>query len=144
MFNYYSKEEITELRVNDIMPSVFSVVHDDILNSYLKNRYKRINQDERLVLGKNKNGFIFPMHLQLRKLSWNTNDELIFISNVKSTKLRSAPINCIVILEGEIQDVSSSFAWMFFKKSISQMTTKTQNIQCLLPSFFRVIEETEI
>lgn len=62
------------LRVNDIMPDVFSVVHDNILKTYLKNRYKKINQDERSVLGKNKNGYIFPIYLQLRKLSWNTND----------------------------------------------------------------------
>ncbi len=63
-----------DLRVNDIMPSVFSVLHDNILNSFLKNRFKEINQDQRSVFGKNKNGFIFPMLLQLRKLSWNLND----------------------------------------------------------------------
>lgn len=74
MFNFPSKEEMLELRVNDIMPSVYSILHDNILSSFLKNRFKNINQDLRFVFGKNKNGFIFPFLLQLRKLSWNLND----------------------------------------------------------------------
>lgn len=62
------------LRVNDIMPGVYSALHDGILASFLKNRYKEINQDQRFVFGKNNNGFIFPFLLQLRNLSWNIND----------------------------------------------------------------------
>lgn len=81
IFGYSSRNEIVNLRVNDIMPSVISDIHDNILSTYLKNRYKQINQDQRLVFGKNKGGFIFPILLQLRKLSWNVNDELIFIGN---------------------------------------------------------------
>ena len=49
------------LRVNDIMPDVYSINHDNILASFLKNRYKSINQDQRLLFGKGKNGFIFPL-----------------------------------------------------------------------------------
>lgn len=74
LFSFASRAEMLERRVNDIMPSVYSVVHDNILSSFLKNRFKNINQDLRFVFGKNKNGFIFPFHLQLRKLSWNVND----------------------------------------------------------------------
>ncbi len=62
------------LRVNDIMPGIYSALHDGVLGSFLKNRYKQINQDQRFLFGKNKNGFIFPFLLQLRKLSWNAND----------------------------------------------------------------------
>lgn len=132
-----------QLRVNDIMPSLFSRIHDFILSSFLKDRYKKkINQDERLLFGKNKSGFIFPMYLQLRKLSWNLNDELIFISNVRTYKNKSTPIHCIVNLDGEIQDVTSSFAWMFLKKNSSQIS-RNQNIQCILPSFFKTVEESE-
>jgi hypothetical protein len=105
------------LRVNDIMPSVISEVHDHILSTYLKDRYKRINQDQRLLFGKNKSGFIFPIYLQLRKLSWNANDELIFIANFELPKLKSAPICCISDLEGNILDYTSSFANLFLKKS---------------------------
>ena len=80
------------------MPDVYSVNHDNILNSFLRNRSKSINEDERLLFGKGKNGFIFPMSLQLRKLIYNTNDELMFISNVNAIKTKSAPIFCIVDL----------------------------------------------
>lgn len=87
-----------DLRVNDIMPSVYSVVHDNILSSFLKNRFKDINQDQRFVFGKNKNHFIFPFLLQLRKLSWNVNDELIFIAHLEPAKIRTSPIYCITDL----------------------------------------------
>lgn len=122
------------LRVNDIMPGVYSIVHDDILNSFLKNRFKSINQDERLLFGRNKNGFIFPLQLQLRKLSWNTNDELIFLANVNSIKTKSAPILCIVDLEGDVKDISSTFSWLFMSNQ-----KKIENIQVIIPSFFKII-----
>ena len=84
------------------MPSAYSVVHDNILNSFLKNRYKRLNQDQRLLHGKNKSGFLFPLLLQLRTLSWSTNDELIFIALLLPEKLKSASICCICDLEGNV------------------------------------------
>ncbi len=74
LFSYSTKSEMIALRVNDIMPIGYSKVHDSILGSFLKNRYKKINQDQRLLFAKNKNGFIFPFLLQLNKMSWNTND----------------------------------------------------------------------
>jgi hypothetical protein len=117
MFSFASRAEMLELRVNDIMPSVYSIVHDNILSSFLKNRFKNINQDLRFVFGKNKNGFIFPFMLQLRKLSWNLNDELIFIAHLESARLRAAPIYCIADLEGDLQDYTSTFAWLFMKKA---------------------------
>jgi PAS domain S-box-containing protein len=142
LFSYFSSKEMLSLRVNDIMPEVYSVVHDDILNSFLKNRYKSINQDERLLFGRNRNGFIFPLQLQLRKLSWNTNDELIFIANVTPIKTKTAPVLCIVDLEGDLRNVSSTFSWLF-KSTASSSNRKLDNIQVILPSFFKVIEECE-
>ena len=140
LFSYFSNKEMLKKRVNDIMPDVYSVNHDNILNSFLKNRFKSINQDDRLLFGKGKNGFIFPMQLQLRKLSWNTNDELIFISNVSSIKTKHSPTICIVDMEGDIKNVSSSFAWLFLKKFRNiNMDKDVQNIQMLIPSFFKVI-----
>jgi len=75
----------------------------------------------------------------LRKLSWNVNDELIFIGNFEVAKIKSAPIYCISDLEGNIQDFTSSFANLFLKKSKKQPTIKTKNIQELIPSFFDII-----
>lgn len=132
-----------ERRVNDIMPSVYSVVHDNILSSFLKNRFKTINQDLRFVFGKNKNGFIFPFHLQLRKLSWNVNDELIFIAHLEPPRLRAAPIYCIADLEGDLQDFTSTFAWLFMKKAKDNREIKRKNIQEMIPSFFEAVEGSE-
>lgn len=136
LFNYAARGELLEMRVNDIMPSVYSELHDNILGSFLKNRYKQINQDQRFLFGKNKNGFIFPILLQLRKLSWNANDELIFIANIEPAKIKAAPIFCITDLEGDIQDYTSTFARLFLKKIRQKFQIKRKNIQELIPSFF--------
>ena len=56
------------------MPNIFSIIHDSILTEFLKNRFKTINQDQRLLYGKNKSNYIFPLKLQLMKMSWNNND----------------------------------------------------------------------
>ena len=128
------------LRVNDIMPIVYSIVHDDILGSFLKNRYKKINQDQRLLFAKNKNGFIFPFLLQLNKMSWNTNDELIFISNVQLRKCKKAPIYCMTDLEGNIQDKTSTYYWLFNSGKKNEKG-KIQNIQQLIPNFFQIVQK---
>jgi PAS domain S-box-containing protein len=62
----YLKSEISKLRVNDIMPKTIARHHDDILLSYLSHRNKMVNTDERQMIGKSKNGYVFPIILQLQ------------------------------------------------------------------------------
>jgi len=49
------------------MPDVFAGYHDSLLAVFLRNRYKKVNGDERVLVGKNKNGFIFPLMLRLQR-----------------------------------------------------------------------------
>lgn len=67
--------------------------------------------------------------LQLRKLSWNANDELIFIAHLETAKMKIAPIYCITDLEGDIQDYTSTFAWLFMRKIKNKSQIKRKNIQ---------------
>lgn len=143
LFNY-TKKEMLRLRVNEIMPTCYSEIHDSILSRFLKHRSSRINTDNRNIFGKNRNHFIFPMILQLRALSWNNNDELIFISSLEGVKNHSAPISCIIDQEGDIQDYTSTFAYLFMKKVRNNNQIKSKNIQELIPSFFEVVENQKV
>ncbi len=92
----YAKKDILNLRVNAIMPTVFADIHDQILTDFLKKKRKKYNTDQRLLFGKDGNGYIFPLMLQLQRASFSANDEFIFIASVAPAKLKSAPNYCIV------------------------------------------------
>jgi hypothetical protein len=70
----YNKKEMLNLRVNAIMPSVIAGIHDQILTDFLKKKRKKYNTDQRLLFGKDGNGYIFPVELQLQRASFSSND----------------------------------------------------------------------
>lgn len=113
----YAKKDILNLRVNAIMPTVFADIHDQILTDFLRKKRKKYNTDQRLLFGKDGNGFIFPLMLQLQRASFSANDEFIFIASVAPAKLKSAPNYCIVDQEGTITDFTSTFRAIFYEKS---------------------------
>lgn len=82
------------------MPTVFADIHDAILTDFLKTRRKKFNTDQRLLFGKDGNGYLFPVLLQLQKASFSANDEYIFIACVWPEKTKSAPVYCIVDHDG--------------------------------------------
>ncbi len=85
--------------MNKIMPITFASYHDSLLINFLKNRNKKVNGDERVLVGKDKNGFIFPVMLRLQRVI-ASNDELIFVANIRRYKSRESPIMFIVTPEG--------------------------------------------
>lgn len=56
------------------MPEIFAVKHDNILVDFLKKKRRTFNTDQRLLLGRDSNGLIFPVQLQLQKASYSAND----------------------------------------------------------------------
>lgn len=93
---HYPKKQMLGLRVNAIMPSVFADIHDRILLDFLKKKRKKYNTDQRLLFGKDGNGYMFPLKLQLQRASYSSKDEYIFIASICPEKVRSAPMYCIV------------------------------------------------
>lgn len=98
------------------MPKTYAEQHDHYLQEFQKNKYKRINSDERLVFGKDKHGFIIPIMLQLQRTISSLSEELLFIANIKKCKVRQSPLICITDEDGEIIDLSSGFKEIFFEK----------------------------
>jgi PAS domain S-box-containing protein len=99
----YNRKDIIGRNVSNVMPIVFANNHDNILIDFLKKKRRTFNTDLRLLLGRDSNGFIFPVHLQLQKASYSANDEFIFIAMVRADKLRSAPLYCLLDHEGYIR-----------------------------------------
>ena len=85
IFNY-NKRDLIKKKVNDLMPKLFSEHHDNYLFAFMKNRNKKVNTDERSLIGKDKNGYLFPIMLQLRKAFISMNEELTFIANITKVK----------------------------------------------------------
>jgi len=56
------------------MPSIFADIHDNILTNFLKTKRKKFNTDLRSLFGKDGNGYLFPVQLQLQKASFSAND----------------------------------------------------------------------
>ena len=79
----YNRNDIIGSNVSNIMPQIIGDKHDDILLDYLKRKPKRINSDQRLLFGKDANGFMFPVQLQLQKASYSVSDEFIFIAMIR-------------------------------------------------------------
>ena len=96
------------------MPKLFANQHDHYLLEFTKNRFKRINSDERFLFGKDKKGMIFPILLQLQRSISSLTEELLFVANINKFKVRETPILCVTDEEGEIVDVSSGFKKIFF------------------------------
>jgi len=56
------------------MPGVFADMHDEILTNFLKTKRQNFNTDQRVLFGKDGNGYLFPLMLQLQKASFSAND----------------------------------------------------------------------
>lgn len=121
------------LRVNAIMPSVIADIHDQILIDFLKKKRKKYNTDQRLLFGKDGNGYLFPLLLQLQRASFSSNDEYIFVASIAPSKMRSAPVFCIIDHEGNITDYTASFRNIFFSNNKKDYN---KNIQEIIPGYF--------
>jgi hypothetical protein len=99
------------------MPRLFAVLHDKILTDFLLTKKRKFNTDQRLLFGKDGNGYMFPVHLQLQSATITSNDEYIFIAMVKHDKTKTLPLYCIVDHEGYIKDYTASFKNIFYKHS---------------------------
>jgi len=62
----YDKNELTNKKVNEIMPPLYAKYHDKFLDNYLNNKESKYFSRDRLLFGKNKSGFIFPVFIIIK------------------------------------------------------------------------------
>ena len=63
----WEERELLGQSVNNIMPSTFAQYHDSLLQAFLRNRYKKVNGDERVLVGRSRGQHIFPIMLRLQR-----------------------------------------------------------------------------
>ena len=63
----YAKEDIINSNINQFMPSMFGKAHGKFLSNFIdKGRIKLLKERKRIVFGKNKMKFIFPVNVRLK------------------------------------------------------------------------------
>lgn len=92
------------------MPQIYAKFHDQFIDSYLNNGAEGgiINKNkERLVFGKNKSNYIFPVYLSLRAVP-TVLQGVQFIANFRVEKNFKNAAYILVNPEGSIDSISSS------------------------------------
>lgn len=62
----YNKGELTNRKVNDIMPRLFALYHDKILENYQQTNKAKMMNKERIAWGKSKDGYLFPFSIIIK------------------------------------------------------------------------------
>jgi hypothetical protein len=63
----YAREEMVGFNINLFMPTLFGKYHGKFLSNFVdKGRIKLLKSKNRMVFGKNKKKFIFPVQVQLK------------------------------------------------------------------------------
>ena len=81
-----------KMNINNFMPKTFGVNHNNYLEKFIENPHKKLNTDLRDSYGKNKQGYIFPIYLQLKKTVLTLTDDLMFVASIEVARSYDAPI----------------------------------------------------
>ncbi len=77
----FSSDEVLGLNVNMLMPSPYLQEHDNYLRRYLETKEKRVIGIGREVIGKRKDGTVFPMNLSISEVT--DGEERLFVGTVR-------------------------------------------------------------
>lgn len=129
----YNKTELINRKVNVLMPQIYSKFHDDFISNYLNNNesYLISKQKERLVFGKNKSNYIFPVYLSLRAVpSMLSGTKFIATFRVEKNFKNAAYI--LTNPDGYIDSLSSSCINLL-KIDLKMVMQKKSRIQDFIP-----------
>lgn len=62
----YNKGELQGRKVNDIMPKLFAIFHDRILENYQQTNRPRMMNKDRAIWGRSKDGYLFPFTICIK------------------------------------------------------------------------------
>lgn len=62
----YNKGELQGRKVNDIMPKLFAIYHDRILENYQQTNRPRMMNKDRAIWGRSKDGYLFPFTICIK------------------------------------------------------------------------------
>ena len=133
----YSKTELVNRKVQILMPEVYGKHHDLLLEHYLSTGEGNLigKHRERLVFGKNKMNYIFPIYISMRAIqSVIQGIQLIATFRVEKTFKSSAFV--LTQPDGTIDSLSSS-AISLLKIDNKFLSQRRPNIQDFIPNIVR-------
>ena len=62
----YTRQELIDRKIDMLMPKIISDRHDEILENFITTMQSNSLNKERVLYGKNKNGYLIPITIFLR------------------------------------------------------------------------------
>jgi len=133
----YNKTELLNRKVNVLMPQIYGKHHDSFLENYLNTGEGSLigKNKERLVFGKNKSNYIFPIYISLRAVQ-SIIQGIQFIATFRVEKNFKNAAYILTQTDGTIDALSSS-AISLMKVDHKMVTQKKANIQDFLPNIIK-------
>jgi len=133
----YNKTELLNRKVNVLMPQIYGKHHDSFLENYLNTGEGSLigKNKERLVFGKNKSNYIFPIYISLRAVQ-SIIQGIQFIATFRVEKNFKNAAYVLTNTDGTIDALSSS-AISLLKFDHKMVTQKKSNIQDFLPNIIK-------
>jgi len=133
----YNKTELLNRKVNVLMPQVFAKYHDSFIENYLNTGESVMvgKNKEKLVFGKNKSNYIFPVYLSIKSAT-SIIQGIQFIATFRVEKNFKSAAYVLTTPDGTIDGLSSSCI-NILKIDSKAITVKRANIQDYIPNIIR-------
>ncbi|KAL4456109.1 hypothetical protein ABPG74_014070 [Tetrahymena malaccensis] len=147
-FGYDMNDESLVEDINQLMPSIFSKIHDKLMANLIFNGYSVLFNGNKLVFGLNKKGFIFPLKLQIDYLSNYQND---FVLNGCFLKHQTSCQHVIIDVNGFIQGLTEGIFELLSEYQLNQdhlnelrnlVFSQKLNIFLIIPQFTEILKKT--
>ncbi|CAD8111372.1 unnamed protein product [Paramecium sonneborni] len=136
----YSKSELINRKVNILMPNVFAQSHDQFMETYLQTYESRIMNRERMIIGKSKNGYIFPFFIYVRYVPSFIHGAQFFGAMRQEKVFKNVAFMIVNGSTQEIENISATFITMFHI-DLNYITKKKTKVTDLIPNFQENITE---
>ncbi|CAD8089669.1 unnamed protein product [Paramecium primaurelia] len=136
----YSKSELINRKVNILMPNVFAQSHDQFMETYLQTYESRIMNRERMIIGKSKNGYIFPFFIYVRYVPSFIHGAQFFGAMRQEKVFKNVAFMIVNGSTQEIENISATFITMFHI-DLNYITKKKTKVSDLIPNFQENITE---
>ncbi|KAL4504541.1 hypothetical protein ABPG72_009987 [Tetrahymena utriculariae] len=146
-FGYDMNDQSLIEDINQLMPNMFSKIHNQLMANLVYNGYSVLFNGNKLVFGLNKKGFIFPLKLQIDYLSNYQSD---FVLNGCFLKHQTSYQHIIIDVNGFIQGLTEEIFELLSEcqpnlEHLSELKNlvfaQKLNIFLILPQFTEILEK---
>ncbi|CAD8192732.1 unnamed protein product [Paramecium pentaurelia] len=130
----YSKSELINRKVNILMPNVFAQSHDQFMEAYLQTYESRIMNRERMIIGKSKNGYIFPFFIYVRYVPSFIHGAQFFGAMRQEKVFKNVAFMIVNGSTQEIENISATFITMFHV-DLNYITKKKMKVSDIITNF---------